>query len=97
MPLQEIAELANVGTLFAFVLVSFGVMILRTTRPNERRPFRCPAAFVIGPLAILSCGYLMASLPGLTWARFVVWTLVGMVVYAFYGYRKSPLHPSNAG
>jgi APA family basic amino acid/polyamine antiporter len=95
MPLQEIAELSNIGTLFAFVLVSIGVMILRTTRPDQRRPFRCPAAFVVGALAILSCGYLMASLPGLTWARFLVWTVIGIVVYGFYGYSRSPLHNSN--
>jgi len=95
VPLQEIAELSNIGTLFAFVLVSFGVMILRGTRPNQPRPFRCPAAFVIGPLAILSCGYLMASLPSLTWVRFLVWTVIGIVVYAFYGFRKSPLHPAS--
>jgi len=95
MPLQEIAELSNIGTLFAFVLVSFGVMILRTTQPDVRRPFRCPAAFVVGPMAILSCGYLMASLPAKTWERFLIWTVIGVLVYAYYGYRKSPLHPTN--
>jgi APA family basic amino acid/polyamine antiporter len=61
-----------------------------------RRPFRCPAAFVIGPLAILSCGYLMASLPPRTWERFLIWTVIGILVYAYYGYRKSPLHPTKS-
>jgi APA family basic amino acid/polyamine antiporter len=91
MPLQEIAELSNIGTLFAFVLVSFGVMILRSTKPHAKRPFKVAGAFVIGPLAILSCAYLMASLPALTWERFLLWSLIGMVVYGLYGYRRSPL------
>ena len=93
MPLQEIAELSNIGTLFAFVLVSFAVMMLRVSKPSMKRPFKCPAAFVIGILAILSCGYLMVALPALTWERFLLWSMIGFVVYALYGYRKSPLHP----
>jgi APA family basic amino acid/polyamine antiporter len=91
MPLQEIAELSNIGTLFAFVMVSAGVLILRRTSPDLRRPFRCPGAFIVGPLAILSCGYLMVSLPALTWERFLIWSVIGILVYAFYGYRRSPL------
>ena len=95
-PINEIAELANIGTLFAFIMVAFGVMILRRTRPDVKRAFRVPWIGFVGPAAVVSCGYLMVSLPRLTWERFVVWTLIGILVYAFYGYRRSPFHTANA-
>lgn len=90
-PLGAIAELSNIGTLFAFVAVSIGVMILRRARPDVARPFRTPLLWLVGPAAVLSCGYLMISLPAATWTRFAVWTLVGVLFYAFYGYWRSPL------
>lgn len=89
--LGVIAELANIGTMFAFILVSTGVMILRRKRPEMKRPFTCPAVWVVGPLAILSIGFLMFSLPQATWIRFVVWTAIGVVVYLAYGRSRSPL------
>ena len=89
--LGVIAELANIGTMFAFILVSAGVMILRRKRPEMKRPFTCPAVWVVGPLAILSIGFLMFSLPQATWIRFVVWTAIGVVVYLAYGRCRSPL------
>lgn len=90
-PLQVIAELSNIGTLFAFVIVAVGVLILRKTEPTRHRPFRCPLIWVVGLGAILSCGYLMLSLPSTTWIRFGVWTAIGLCVYASFGYRKSAL------
>lgn len=94
-PLGVIAELSNIGTLFAFVAVSIGVMILRRARPDIARPFRTPALWFVGPAAVLSCGYLMVSLPAATWVRFGVWTLVGMLFYGVYGYWRSPLRAKN--
>ncbi|MFO0727977.1 MAG: amino acid permease [Myxococcota bacterium] len=79
--IDEIVDLTNIGTLFAFVLVSAGVMILRVRDPSRERPFRTPAVWVVGPLAILSCLYLMYYLPGVTWVRFFVWLLIGLVFY----------------
>jgi APA family basic amino acid/polyamine antiporter len=84
-------ELVSIGTLFAFVLVSAGVLVLRRLQPELRRPFRCPWVPVVPVLAIIACGYLMASLPGVTWLRFGVWLLIGLGVYAFYGRRHSRL------
>lgn len=91
-PLHVIAELSNIGTLSAFVIVAVGVLVLRKAQPDANRPFRCPAIWFVGSGAILSCGYLMISLPEATWVRFGIWTFTGILVYAFYGYRKSPLH-----
>ncbi|MCB2108147.1 MAG: amino acid permease [Rhodobacteraceae bacterium] len=94
--LGAIAELANIGTMFAFMLVAIGVMILRRAKPDAARPFRCPAVWVVGPLAILSIGFLMFSLPQLTWIRFVVWSAIGAAVYLAYGRHRSPLGKRSA-
>jgi len=91
LPLDEIAALSNIGTLFAFVAVAAGVMILRITQPHRHRPFRCPLVWVTGTAAILSCLGLMWFLPTETWVRFLIWSFLGMIVYAFYGYHRSPL------
>ena len=90
-PLTVLVELVSIGTLFAFVLVSAGVVVLRRTQPELRRPFRCPWVPVVPLLSILSCGYLMFSLPGITWLRFAVWLVIGMGIYGFYGRRHSRL------
>jgi basic amino acid/polyamine antiporter, APA family len=91
VPLTTLAELVNIGTLFAFILVSVGVVILRRTRPDLPRVFRVPAAPVVATLALLLCLYLMFNLTGGTWLRFVVWMAIGLVVYFAYGRRHSRL------
>ncbi|MDT8900977.1 amino acid permease [Anaeroselena agilis] len=90
-PIGVIAELTNIGTLFAFVLSAVGVLVLRRTKPEIPRPFRCPAVGVVAPLAVISCGYLMYNLPYETWVRFVIWTAIGFAVYFVYGHRNSVL------
>jgi APA family basic amino acid/polyamine antiporter len=91
VPLGELAELVNIGTLFAFVLVAVGVVILRRTRPELPRAFRTPLVPVLPIVSVLASIYLMLNLPGLTWVRFAVWMVLGLVVYFAYGVRRSRL------
>lgn len=86
-PIGMIAEMANIGTLSAFLIASIGVMVLRKTEPDLKRNFKCPAVWIIAPLAVLSCGYLMANLPLATWHRFGFWILLGLAVY--FGYSRA--------
>ena len=90
-PIGVIAEMANIGTLSAFTVASLGVLVLRVTKPDLHRTFRCPIVWVIAPLAILACSYLMAHLPYETWIRFVVWCAIGCLVYFGYSYQHSTL------
>ena len=94
--INEVIELTNIGTLFAFVIVAVGVMVLRVKEPDRVRPFRVPAIWFVAPAAILSCGFLMFQLPRVTWERFIIWLAVGLVIYAAYGYRRSRLRQENA-
>ncbi len=89
--INEVIELTNIGTLFAFVLVAIGILILRRTDPGRARPFHTPFVWFVAPAAVLSCGYLMFQLPTVTWIRFGIWLLAGLVLYALYGYRHSAL------
>ncbi|UZE45100.1 amino acid permease [Selenomonas sputigena] len=86
-PIGMIAEMANIGTLSAFLIASIGVMVLRKTEPDLKRNFKCPAVWLIAPLAVVSCGYLMANLPLATWHRFGFWILFGLCVY--FGYSRA--------
>jgi len=90
-PIGLIAEMANIGTLSAFLVAAIGVMVLRLSKPHLQRSFRCPAVWIIAPLAVLACGYLMYNLPLDTWIRFFVWCAVGLLVYFGYSYQHSTL------
>lgn len=87
--LDEIAELANAGTLVAFIAVGACLMILRRRFPDLPRLFRCPAPYLVGTLAILGCIYLFISLPTSTITRFALWNVAGLVLYFAYGRRRS--------
>ena len=89
--IAEVVDLTNIGTLFAFVLVSAGVIFLRRTEPDRPRPFRVPGVPFTPLISILACFYLMLQLPAVTWIRFGIWLAVGLVVYFLYGYRNSVL------
>ena len=89
MDIGQAAELTNIGTLAAFILVCGGVMVLRKSHPDMHRPFKCPLTPVLPILGILSCMLLMLSLPLLTWIRFFVWMAIGMLIYFTYGWRKN--------
>ncbi|WP_233550861.1 amino acid permease [Amnibacterium setariae] len=91
VPLNVIVELTNIGTLFAFVLVNIGVIVLRRTRPDLERPFRVPLVPVVPIIGILLCGYLIFTLPNETKLRFVVWLVVGLIIYFTYSRRHSRL------
>ncbi|MFF8277178.1 amino acid permease [Streptomyces lateritius] len=89
--IEELATLVNIGTLFAFVVVAFGVMVLRRSRPDLPRAFRTPWVPVLPILSIAASFWLMLNLPGETWFRFAVWMAVGILVYFLYGRRNSRL------
>ena len=89
LPLEEIAQLVNVGTLAAFIIVSAGVITLRYTRPEIVRPFRCPFVPFVPLLCMFSCAYLIWVLPSLTHLRFVIWLIIGLAVYFLYSAKHS--------
>jgi basic amino acid/polyamine antiporter, APA family len=90
-PIQILGELVNIGTLLAFVLVCVGVLVLRRTRPDLDRPFRTPLVPLVPILGVLACLGLMATLPGDTWLRLLVWLLIGLVIYFAYSRKHSVL------
>ena len=87
--LDEIAELANAGTLIAFIAVGVCLIVLRRTAPDLPRIFRCPAPYLVGSLAVLGCVYLLFSLPSMTLIRFLGWNLLGIAIYFVYGRSRS--------
>ncbi|MCL5801543.1 MAG: amino acid permease [Gammaproteobacteria bacterium] len=91
VPLGDLAELVNIGTLSAFVMVCIGAIVLRSTQPQLKRPFKTPYHPLIPVLGILSCGVLLASLPHVTWKRFGIWMLIGIIFYFVYSMRNSRL------
>ena len=93
-PVGVLADIANSGTLFAFLAVSIGVLVLRVREPNRARPFRTPAVWIVGPLSLLGCGFLFFSLPPSTQLTFLYWSLAGLAIYFAYGFWKSPLAKS---
>ncbi len=89
--INEVVELTNIGTLFAFVLVAVSIVVLRHTDPKRHRPFRTPLVPLVPALAVASCIYLMAELPWVTWRRFFIWLAIGLVVYFAYSRKRSRL------
>ena len=89
--IAEVVDLTNIGTLFAFILVSLGVIILRRTDPDRKRPFRVPGAPFTPVISIVACLYLMLQLPSITWIRFGLWLAGGLIIYFLYGKRHSRL------
>lgn len=87
----ETYDLTNIGTLFAFAIVSIGVVVLRVVEPDRPRPFKVPLVWVVGPLGAAACAFIMVGLPVQAWERFGLWLALGLVVYAAYGYRHSRL------
>jgi basic amino acid/polyamine antiporter, APA family len=95
--IDEMVDLTNIGTLFAFVLVCIGILVLRRRDPGRRRPFRTPLVPLVPILGVLSCGYLMTGLPWITWLRFALWLVVGLVIYFAYGIKRSGLRAGASG
>lgn len=91
-PITDIAELVNIGTLAAFIIVSASVIVLRRQRPDLERPFKTPLVPLVPILSIIFCLFLVAELPTITHLRFVVWLAIGLVIYYFYGRKKSHLN-----
>ena len=89
--IDEMVDLTNIGTLFAFILVCLGILILRKREPDRPRSFKTPWSPVTPVLGIVSCVYLMLGLPWITWIRFALWLIVGMLIYFSYGFRRSHL------
>ena len=95
-PIGILAQLVSIGTLFAFVVVAIGVLVLRRSAPALPRPFRVPWSPWLPMLSVVVSLGLMASLPRETWERLVIWMVVGLVVYAAYGFRRSVLRREQA-
>ncbi len=95
LDIGTLADLSNIGTLFAFVLVSIGVIILRYKQPERRRGFRAPGGIAAPILSVVFCVLLMAGLPILTWLRFFVWLIIGLTVYVLYSRHRSEFCPKN--
>lgn len=91
LPMDVVGELVSIGTLFAFAVVCVGVLVLRVTQPNVKRPFKAPFVWVTAPLGALSSIALMAGLPLDTWLRLFVWLAIGLAIYLFYGRKHSKL------
>ena len=89
--IDEMVDLTNIGTLLAFLLVCIGIWVLRKREPNRPRAFKTPLVPLVPILGVISCVYLMLGLPRITWIRFGLWLMAGMVVYFFYGFRRSRL------
>jgi len=94
LPVTILGELVSIGTLLAFIVVCIGVLVLRRSRPDLKRPFRVPAPWFVCIAGALICAYMMVSLPHDTWLRLIAWTIVGVLIYVFYGFRNSALRRS---
>jgi len=91
LPIDLVGELVSIGTLFAFAVVSLGVLALRIAQPGLDRPFRAPAIWIVAPAGAATSIFLMFGLPSDTWVRLAVWLAIGLVIYFAYGMRHSRL------
>ncbi|MDD8025150.1 MAG: amino acid permease [Acidobacteriota bacterium] len=91
LPIKIVAELCSIGTLFAFIIVCSGVIVLRYTRKDIIRPFKTPLFPVLPAMGVLLCAYLMANLPKTAWERFLIWLVIGLAIFIFYGRKHSVL------
>jgi hypothetical protein len=89
--IDEMVDLTNIGTLFAFILVCIGIMVLRVREPERKRPFKVPGGMIIPALGVISCLYLIYYLPPTSWLRFAAWLNLGFVIYVGYGSVHSKL------
>ncbi len=94
LPLTDLLDFVNIGTLSAFGIVCLGVLVLRIVQPHARRPFRAPLGPIFALLGAGACFYLISGLQVATWMRFALWFTIGLAVYAAYGYRRSRLRPA---
>jgi APA family basic amino acid/polyamine antiporter len=92
----ETYDLTNIGTLFAFMLVSIGVLVLRHTEPERPRPFRVPFVWPVTVLSAAGCLFIMQGLPTQAWWRFGGWLVIGLLLYFVYGFKNSKLRSQNA-
>jgi len=97
LPINVLTEMVSIGTLLAFVIVCAGVWIVRRRNPNLQRPFRTPAVPLVPIIGIVVSLYLMISLTGITWIRLVVWLIIGLLIYFFYGRKHSRVQQGEAG
>jgi basic amino acid/polyamine antiporter, APA family len=97
LPIGILGELVSIGTLIAFIVVCVGVLVLRYTRPDLKRPFRVKWIWFVSAMGVLFCAAMAASLPSGTWLRLVLWSVLGILIYLFYGYRNSRLRIAQAG
>ncbi|NBQ80764.1 MAG: amino acid permease [Betaproteobacteria bacterium] len=91
-PIKTMGDMSSIGTLFAFLIVSIGVVILRITNPQIKRSFKCPAVFLVSTLSVLGCGFLIYKLLIDHYLPFVIWFVIGIIFYAIYGYKNSKLN-----
>jgi basic amino acid/polyamine antiporter, APA family len=96
LPIGILGELVSIGTLIAFIVVCAGVLVLRYTRPDLKRPFRVKWIWFVSLMGVLFCAAMAASLPSGTWLRLVLWSVLGILIYLFYGYRNSRLRVAQA-
>ena len=97
VPISLLGELVSIGTLFAFVIVAIGILVMRKTQPNLPRPFKVPLVKIVAPLSAITSLLLMASLPLDTWLRLIIWMVIGVVIYFAYGKSHSKLNNSSDG
>jgi APA family basic amino acid/polyamine antiporter len=92
VPEDVVGNMTSIGTLFAFILVCIGTMVMRVTEPNLQRQFRVPAVWVMAPLGVIACGLMIYGLGWPNWTRLGVWLVVGLVIYFAYGAKHSKVH-----